>query len=128
MEAVRRGVEKEGEREGREEEGGGGHTHKHTDTHAGKNGTENRESERWGGGRVTARKCVEKRRRATCKARRNEKLPLAKYLAKKHTQKKSLASVLESKKAAGALTRCKREAAGDGALLFSRGKIHFEQS
>lgn len=44
-----------------------------------------------------------------------------------HTQKKNLASVLESKKGAAALTRCKHEALGDGLLLFSRGKFIFNQ-
>lgn len=72
-------------------------------------------------GRVTARKCVKKRRRATCKVWKNEKLPVAKYLAKK--QEKNLASVLESRKRAAALTRCKHEARADGLLLFSTGKF-----
>lgn len=74
-------------------------------------------------GRVTARKCVEKRRRATCKARKNEKLRVARYLAKKKHEKKhekkNVASVLESRNGAAALTRCKHEALGDGLLLFS---------
>lgn len=78
-------------------EGGKEGTHKHTDTHAGKNGTEKSESKRWWGGRVTARKCVKKRRRATCKARKNEKLPVAKYLAKCTHTKKSRFSPGEQK-------------------------------
>lgn len=40
---------------------------------------------------------------------------------------KNLASVLDSKKGAAALTRCKHEALGDGLLLFSRGKFIFNQ-
>lgn len=88
-------------------EGGGGRrgeegTHKHTDAHAGKNGTEKSKSERWWGGRVTARKCVKKRRRATCKARKNAKLPVAKYLAK-YTRKKKI--LLQSWRAKRGLLR-----------------------